>query len=242
MANNCLHEKLKASVNNSSLKKLGEIKIDFSDYSGDLLIEYFDSKTINDLRYTGVTFSVQSNTLANISGTGSVFIPMDNLRTLYCHYPPYTGECSLDSAYKYATTMTAFRWRNGNLKLSDLASLTRMLVMDIRGNESIENIATLLPLKNTITEVSIASSKTTGSTADVAEFSNVNNWDFSYTGITGDLINFAKKRRTLGETTGRTGIESTHSQVTFNNHSITGRYYLEWDATSITWNGEEVEE
>ena len=242
MANNCLHEELKASVDNSSLKKLGEIKIDFTEYSGKLFVEYWDSKTINSLRYTGVTFSVQSNYLANISGTGSVFIPRENLRTLYCHYENFTGNCVMDDSYKYANTMTVFKWITGNLKLSDIAHLTRMIVLTIKGNQSTEDIATLLPLKDTLTELSFASSKTTGSVVDVAKFTHANSWDLAYTGITGDLIDFAKTRRTLGETTGRTRFETTFSQVTFNNHSITGRYYLEWDATSITWNGETVNE
>ena len=242
MANNCLREKLKASVDNSSLKKLGEIKIDFTGYSGKLYIEYWDDKTINSLRYTGVTFSVQSNNSANISGTGSVFIPRENLRTLYCHYETFTGNCVMDDSYKYASTMTAFTWISGDLKLSDIAHLTNMIVLIIRGNSSTEDITTLLPLKDTLTRLSFASSNITGSVVDVAKFTHCNNWDFAYTGITGDLIDFAKTRRTLGETTGRVRIETTYSQVTFNNHSITGIYDLEWDASSITWNGETVNE
>lgn len=244
MVKNCLVNTLKAPVVNNNLKKLGELELKVKNFNNSLILEYTNNvHTTQDVRYSGVTLTIDSATQVSIIGTGIVFFPLEGLRSLVCRSSkPISGNL-LDSGINYAidlVTLTIDRVDVG-LSLSNLEGARSLQYLTLRGSNSSGNIASLLGVKNILRNLYIPSNPNiVGELTDLAKFKLIDNCDLSNTSITGDIVDFVHTKR-LDIEAGSYTLDA-NKFITFNGVLATtypGRS-LSWTATTITWNNETI--
>lgn len=245
--NNCLITRLKGSVDNDSLLKIGELRLkaskvelaksegsslDYICHQGGI---YSDSDKKKPITHSGI----ESNSVTIYADSDSIFsiLPKYNLTELYL-----TG---LDSVSGGLSSFNIKGLRNldikGNIE-DDVENLNKDIVaLFITQAPNIKmSLDSISKFKN-LTYLTLKSpSQLVGDISRLGSLINLTNLNIDEnTGISGTLESFVQAQRQYGRKTNSTGILCGYlagTQITFNNEQLVTLYdkKLVWTETTIT--------
>lgn len=255
MANNCLVTKLKATVNNSNLEKLGVLDI----YgTGNADIGFKGSSPITVKCVSGTMYSDQARTqaitekeipvsanTAYVYITNGTHIEVSNKYAItFVFATPQTEKISTED-FKYSTGITRLTVPQIKGKLSDLSGLTSCTTLELVGSAvqyadahdlegDIADIAGLTAL----TKINLVKAREVyGSFESLGKCIALTEIKIAETFIAGTVEAFVARQRGAGRTTA-SNIAISLADTTFNGSSVThSNTTLSWTATTITFNG-----
>lgn len=253
MANNCLVTKLKATVDNSNLKKLGVLDI-YGTGNADIGFKgsspitvkcvsgtmYSDSGRTQSITEKEIPVSANTTYLYIVDGTHIEVSSKYNITFVYA--TPATDKMSTED-FKYSTGITRLTVPQIKGKLSDLSGLTSCTTLELVGtsvpyNNELEGVASDIAGLTGLTKISLLRAiKITGSFESLGKCTALTDIKIAETKIGGTVEAFVARQRGAGRTTA-SNIAISLANTTFNGNSVTHNpTTLSWTATTITFNG-----
>ena len=204
---NCLVTKLKGSVNDESLRRLGEMKLHVDSVSNSVIFSlnldadvtirivgngYFVS---NDNTNLGKTIATKNYDNKNIKANGSnfdVFISnKDTIKGIYL-----TNVVFDLSELTYCTSLTEFvDWNTSSILTGDISifkNLKNLINIHIEGSKQITGQLSDIAGLTNLTTLSLSSPNITGQLSDIAGLTNLTTLSLSSPNITGQLSDMDK--------------------------------------------------
>ena len=253
MANNCLVTKLKATVNNSNLEKLGVLDI-FG--TGNADIGFKGSSPITVKCVSGTMYSdqartqaitekvipVSANTTYLYIADGTHIEVSSKYNITFFFATPATEMISTED-FKYSTGITRLTVPQIKGKLSDLSGLTSCTTLELVGtsapyNFEVEGDISDIAGLTALTKINLMrAQKVIGSFESLGKCIALKDIQLAETRIGGTVEAFVARQRGAGRTTA-SNIAISLADTTFNGSSVThSNTTLSWTATTITFNG-----
>ncbi len=178
--NNCLVTKLKGVVNNDSILKLGEVKINFADKGSASFSVYYDEEA--DLKIEGASFKNEENTVlgntmkASAGSQTKVF--------------PTSRPCMISLFNKYAITKINSSGNGFDVDLAQLLQCKRMTSVILNETQVHGNIDGLSLMSN-LSEIGFNTTDVSGDLSSLSHTTQLTYLNFGKTKMSGDISTIA---------------------------------------------------
>lgn len=253
MANNCLVTKLKATVDNSNLKKLGVLDI-YGTGNADIGFKgsspitvkcvsgtmYSDSGRTQSITEKEIPVSANTTYLYIVDGT---HIEVSNKYAITFVFMTVATEKLNTEDFKYSTGIIRLTVPQIKGKLSDLSGLTSCTTLELVGpsaayNQELVGTASDIAGLTALTKLNLMRAvNVTGSFESLGKCIALTEIKIAETLIGGTVEAFVARQRGAGRTTA-SNITISLADTTFDGSSVThSNTTLSWTATTITFNG-----
>ena len=253
MANNCLVTKLKATVDNSNLEKLGVLDI-FGTGNADIGFRgsspitvkcvsgtmYSDSARTQAITEKVIPVSVNTFYVYIVNGTHIEVSSKYNITFFYA--TPATEKMNTED-FKYSTGIARLTVPQIKGKLSDLSGLTSCTTLELVGssapyNTELEGYISDIAGLTALTKINLMrADHVRGSFESLGKCIALTEIKIAETHIAGTVEAFVARQRGAGRTTA-SNIAISLADTTFNGSPVThNNTTLSWTATTITFNG-----
>lgn len=253
MANNCLVTKLKATVDNSNLKKLGVLDI-YGTGNADIGFKgsspitvkcvsgtmYSDSGRTQAITEKVIPVSTNSSYVYIVNGT---HIEVSSKYDITFFYATPTTEMINTEDFKYSTGITRLTVPQIKGNLSNLSGLTSCTALELVSssapyNFALEGTAADIAGLTALTKINLVRAQhVIGSFESLGKCIALTDIKLAESNIAGTVEAFVARQRGAGRTTA-SNIAISLANTTFNGSSVThGNTTLSWTATTITFNG-----